>query len=510
MTDHLKLFTDDTSTATLPAPSEPTSLRRVQAAFTLATGWDLRTELVDDFDRLPGPAGEASAQRVRLVASAEAERLAIPRVERGRALELGDAIQTLASELRSARRAVRRREAELAAGVPVATHRDQREHLSARLTAILREAAAVLGLRSAAVYMLNGDTMHLKLRASWRLPHARLLAPARALDACPADVEALSDVAVTIESAEQAAAWRAPEACGAAICVRIISSTVPLGTLWFFGRKPRRIGARQQALARVVAGRIAAELEREVLLAETQALATLRSQMHEASSIARGDSRPAPCLEDWTLAGWTRYEASLGAAFHAWHAPRDTGAWLAIGECNGRRLTGAMRSAALGASLQALWRHTDSPSMLLAHANAQLFQREAGDAVATVAAARLNGGDEVRLSVAGDPCVLLVTESGAKELVEIESPLGLSGRLRPRERPIQVPRGAAVVLATSGVRDALDARGKLFGPRGIVRALRKAWSTKAQVLADALREHLETHTGDHTIADAAVVVACRR
>ncbi len=510
MNDQLKLFAADINTSTLTEPRELTALRQIHQAFTAATGWELRTELVDDFDVLPGfPRGE-SAQRVRLSASVEADRAGVPRVDRPRAHQLGVAIQGLTGELRETIRALRRREAELAAGVPVATHRDEREHLAARLTSILKDSAAILGFRSAAAYLLDGDTMQLKLRAYWNVPRSRLLAPPRSLESSAADVEALSDVAVAIDSEAQASAWRAPEPCGAAICVRIVSSTMPLGTLWFFGRRPRPIRPRQLALARVIAGRIAAELEREVLLAETQSLAGLRSQLQEAATSTIGDQRPAPQLENWSLAGWTRHEASIGAAFHAWHAPRDTGAWCAVGECNGRRVAGALRTAALAASLQSLWRQTESPSIVLGHANAQLFQRDAGDAVATIAAARLSGEDEVRLSVAGDPAVLLATENGAKELVDIEQPLGMSGRLRPRERKFRMPRGAALILTTSGVRDALDDRGRLFGPRGIVRAMRSAWSSKAQVLADALREHLDAHTRDHAIADCAATIICRR
>ncbi len=510
MTDHLKLFAAESNTSTLPAPRSGALLQTVQQAFTQATGWELQTELVDDFDVLPGATADGPPRRVRLAASAEADRAGVPRIERGRAQQLGVAIQNLAADLRRTQRALWQREAELAAGVPVSTHRDEREHLATRLTAVLKEGSRILGCHAAAVYMLDGNTMQLKLRTAWNIPRTRLLAPARSLDSATADVEALSDVAVAIESEEQAVAWRAPEPCAAAICVRIASSTMPLGTLWFFHRRPRAVRPRQLALARVIAGRIAAELEREVLLAETQSLVSLRGQLQESAQSSSAERRPAPQLDRWSIAGWTRQESGIGAAFHAWDAPQEASLWSAVGECNGRRLAAALRAAALSASLQASWRRTQSPAALLTHVNAQLLQRESGDAVATLAAARLTGEDKVLLSVAGDPCVLLLTETSAKELVGIEPPLGLAACLKPTECKFRLPRGAALVLATSGVRDALDARGRLLGAKGIVKALHSAWSTKSQVLADALGERLDAHTQQHTTTDCAAVIICRR
>lgn len=510
MSEHLKLFAADLLTSTLPAPRGDALCHHVRQAFTEATGWELQTELVDDFDLLPGMSTGGPPLRVRLAASAEAERTGCPRIEYAKAQQLGVAIQSLVGDLRQSQRAIWQREAELAAGVPVATHRDEREHLAARLTAVLKEGARILGCRAAAAYMLDGSTMQLKLRAAWNVPRGRLLAPARSLETAAADVEALSGVGVAIETEDQAVAWRAPEPSAAAICVRIESSTMPLGTLWFFSRRPRAVRPRQLALARVIAGRIAAELEREVLLAEIQSLASLRSQLQESAQASNTERRPAPQLDRWSIAGWTRQESGIGAAFHLWDAAREASVWTAVGECNGRRLTGALRAAALGASLHAIWPRTQSPAALLTHVNAQLMQRESGDAVASMAVARLANEDEVQLSVAGDPCVLLVNEHGAKELVDVEQPLGLASRWRPSERKLRLPRGTALVLATSGVRDALDARGRLFGAKGIVRALHSAWSGKSQVLADALAERLDAHTQQHATTDCSTVIICRR
>jgi hypothetical protein len=320
----------------------------------------------------------------------------------------------------------------------------------------------------------------------------------------------MSGSPVTLATSEQTTAWRAPEACGAAICVPISTSTLPLGTLWFFSLRERTFNARRIELARIVAGRVAAELEREVLLAETQRLSSLRNQLDEVARKSNSATHIPPQLDRWSIAGWTRRSTGIGSAFHAWDAARDATIWCAVGECGGRPLVGSHRASALAASVRAVWPRTKSPAALLTETNRLLWRRESGDAVATIAAARLTESGEVRLSCAGDPCVLLVTESGVRELVDIEPPLGLSGRLKPSERALQLPEGAALVLTTSGVRDALDERGKLFGAKGIADALRGANTSRAQTLADLLQDRLEAHLAPYCEADASAIVICRR
>ena len=51
-----------------------------------------------------------------------------------------------------------------------------------------------------------------------------------------------------------------------ASCVPVSSPTVPLGTLWFFSDRPREFTDMQTGLAELVSGRLAAELERTMLL----------------------------------------------------------------------------------------------------------------------------------------------------------------------------------------------------------------------------------------------------
>jgi len=101
---------------------------------------------------------------------------------------VGSALVGLLDELLEARRALWHREAELAAGVPVAPHPDEQGHLAARLEAVLRGGAEAVGCQAAAIYLLDEATTQLKLRSCCGLPFDRLTAPPRRLQGATADL----------------------------------------------------------------------------------------------------------------------------------------------------------------------------------------------------------------------------------------------------------------------------------------------------------------------------------
>jgi GAF domain-containing protein len=182
--------------------------------------------------------------------------------------QLADAILRLYGQLARARQIIRHRDAELAAGVPVVARADEPERFAHLLESILRGGAEACECQAAALYMLDNATTTLKLRASFGLPIERLMQPPRPLKGAIADLEALLGHAVALERASAFGPWRVPEEFAAALCVPVSSPTIPLGTLWFFSNHPRDFTDRQTNVAELVAGRLAAELERATLLAQ--------------------------------------------------------------------------------------------------------------------------------------------------------------------------------------------------------------------------------------------------
>ena len=152
--------------------------------------------------------------------------------------------------------------------MPVIARADDSEQLAELLESVLRAGAEACECQAAALYMLDDATTSLKLRSSVGLPVERLLQPPRPLKGAIADLEALLGHAVALERASAFGPWRVPEEFAAALCVPVSSPTIPLGTLWFFSDRPRDFTDRQTNLAELVAGRLAAELERTMLLAQ--------------------------------------------------------------------------------------------------------------------------------------------------------------------------------------------------------------------------------------------------
>ncbi len=189
----------------------------------------------------------------------------------------------LVNELFAARRALRDREAELAAAVPVKPHENEEHHLAQRLDATLRAGAQGIGCQAAALYLLDDATSELKLRAAWGLPLDRFTADARQLKEQMADLEALVGHAVALETrADMVGRWRPPEKAGAALCVPVSSPTMPLGTLWFFSQKERPFSDEQTNIAEVVAGKIASDLERAALVEQKTSGRELERQVAAA------------------------------------------------------------------------------------------------------------------------------------------------------------------------------------------------------------------------------------
>ena len=209
---------------------------------------------------------------------------------------LGSAVGKMLEELLATRHALWEREAELAAGVPVLGRPGNQKHLAARLEAVLRGGAQATRCHAAAVYLLDESTSNLKLRSSWGLPPQRLLDPPRPLRGAMADLEAMLGHAIVLEDAHLFEHWRLPEEFAAAVCVPIATPTTVLGTLWVYSRTKRAFTDHQTNILEVVAGRIAADLEREVLLKEGVDAAPKTPIGGRRTNPANPDPHPFPSI----------------------------------------------------------------------------------------------------------------------------------------------------------------------------------------------------------------------
>jgi serine phosphatase RsbU (regulator of sigma subunit) len=501
---------------------EPSSPLAVQiapllTAFERATGWELR------YEQTPAGIGEVWSTIIdggdqpdgRLV-------LASPSPEVGerattkatidlpQARPLALALGGLVGEINRLRNALRHREAELAAGVPIAARPNEEPHLAERLEAVLKGGAEAVGCVAAGLYLLDETTTELKLRAGFGLPQERLLAPARPLRGAVADLEALVGHAVVLEDTSLLPHWRPPENFPAAVCVPVSSPSIPLGTLWVFADQERDFTPEETNLLEIVAGRLAADLEREMLLAAgTQA--KQRDKQFDAAARWLSDRLPSvtPLLDDYDLAGWTRQGYEIGGDFHDWSVLPDGRLSLAVGDAEGVLLEAALGAASLHSAIKAHAGHPHTVGELMTRVNESLVAASAGDQRASLAYALIEPeSGTVELALAGTSIAIVVgpdnrmiTTTDAPRLGELAEATFDVDRLALRP-------GEVLVLVSGGVGSAADEAGQRIGEAAVAGLVAGYLRDSAKGLATRLRRLLDC--GQQIEHDMTVLVLKRR
>ena len=502
-TDYLKIFKEEPPEATAPRIEGSSCLTKVLTAFKRATGWSLQyvptaepsqpTDLTWSAPVNPGVGVPPGHLRLDPVDSAPAARgLTVdPKAVR----ELASALGGILAELLRTRHALWQREAELAAGVPLVPHPNEQKHLAARLEAVLRGGAQAVGCEAAGLYLLDEATSQLKLRSSWGLPRGRLADPARPLQGALADLEAMLGHAVVLNDAALMSRWSPPEDFPAAVCVPVSSSTTILGTLWVFSNQKRDFNDRQTNIIEVVAGRLAADLEREMLLREGIDGAQLKRQLAAAERTQRNQLPTIPpLLDSWDLAGWTAQAQPVGGDFFDWFGLPDGLVAAAVGDVMDRGLEAALSASAVKAALRSHGQYQREADTLLQRINLTLWTGSAGDQFASLFCGLLETATgRVRYATAGHPAVVLVRPGGWESLSRPTAPLGESPESSYRQEECLLQPGEALVIFTDGFRDAVDRHGKPLGEGGIAEPLASRLNVSAKELVTIARDRLEAH-----------------
>lgn len=519
-THQLRVFPDLSGPAEDSRPMCPAvgSLPAVLEAFHQVTGWHLRYLPAEtsnagrpDLSAPESPGVGVPLGQLRLAADATQSGDAAPAIDRGRAQMLASSVSDMLSELLHTQRALGHREAELAAGVPVATHVDEQGHLAERLEAVLQGGAEAVGCQAAALYLLDEATTQLKLRSCWALPLDRLTDPPRRLQGALADLEAMLGHAVVLDDHVSLRYWNPPEDFAAAVCVPVSSPTCILGTLWFFADRRRGFSEQETNILEVVAGRIAADLEREVLRREGIEAARLKRQLAAVERIQRGQLPSiSPLLDGWELAGWTQQAESVGGDFYEWFGLPGGLLAVAVGDALDCGLEAAFAATALKAALRAHAPYHREAQETLARLNLTLWTGSAGDQYASMFLGLIETGTgRVSCASAGRTVALLLRPGGWTP-IEADGPrLGESPESEFDPFGCELVPGEALVLMTDGLIQASDASGKALGAKGVAKVLLPKLHLSAEHLAQAIRATLGLEETAANIADRTLLVIKR-
>jgi len=424
---------------------------------------------------------------------------------------MGSAVAELFGEMMHLRHALWQREAELAAGVPLVPLEDEEKHLAERLEAVLKGGAEAVGCDAAALYMLDDATTELKLRSSWGLPFDRLIEPARRLQGEFADLEALLGHAVVLEDTAVMKRWKVPEDFPAAVCVPVSTPTMLLGTLWVFSSKKRNFTDQETNMLEVVSGRLASDLEREMLMRVgidgaqlmKQVGVAERMQQHQLPSIS-------PVLDGWELAGWTDQAQTLGGDFYDWFSLPDGMLAVAVCDTLEQGLPAAMAANTVKAALRSHAQYHDDAEQVLKKANLTLWTGSAGDQFAKVFCGLIDTiTGRVNYASAGVLAKIVLRPDGWESLGHSFPPLGECPETDYESLDYVLQPGEALLVFTDGVRDALDGEGRPLSEAGLADPLFHLLGLSAKEMLSAARDILRHHTAGSQPDDRTILVIKR-
>jgi GAF domain-containing protein len=454
----LKLHGDDASDGERFEGEPFSGLGEMCDAFSAATGWPLRYESGAELRQDPvlkwsapvNPGVGIALGHLRIGLGELAGRPTAQRTPKP-AQRLAGQIANLLGELAAARRTVWNREAELAAGVPVVARTDEPEQLVTRLRSVLRAGAKACDCQAAALYMLDEGTSELKLRSAWGLRVDRLMQPARPLEGAMADLEALLGHAVALERASSFGPWHVPEEFPAALCVPVATTATPVGTLWLFSDHERDFTSIHTELAELTAGRLAAELERAMLItAQIKSIEALR-EIDAARRLQQSQWPQSIRLidEGWELAGRISAAGQLSGAFYDWQWLTGDELAIAVGEANQPGFAGALTAAALRSAIRTQTEHGIRPGELLERLSCPIWLTSAGDESASLFFALLDlRSGTMRYSWAGRPAAFLYAADSSEIPLAKRPPLGIDADQRFAEQTVTIVPGKTLLLAS--------------------------------------------------------------
>ena len=515
---HLKLYPEQPPETDRPGIETFGSLPEFLKAFEQSTGWSLRYEAgpvpANDLTwSAPVSPGDGTTLGHLRLDSPDSERTGSDTtpVDRETARTLAAALAGMLDEWMRTRHALWQREAELAAGVPLVPHPEEEKHLAARLQAVIQGGAEAVDCQAAALYLLDDATTELKLRSSWGLPFDRLTAPARRLQGSLADLEALLGHAVVLKDTDLMRHWKVPEDFAAAVCVPVSTPTTLLGTLWVYSVERRDFDDRQTNVLEMAAGRVAADLEREMLLCEGIDGAKLKRQMAAAERFQRHQLPTiSPLLDGWDLAGWTAQAEAVGGDFHDWFCLPDGLLTVVVGDAMDRGLEAAMSAGVLKAALRAHGQYHREAEPVLRRANLTLWTGSAGDQYATAFYGLIETATgRMCYCSAGWPTAIVLRGDGWESLSHPSPPLGESPEVDYEQFGYHLQPGEAILLLTAGFRDAVDMHGQPLGEAGVAEPLVGRLDLSADQLLSLAREHLAAHAVSPDHEDCTMLVIKR-
>ncbi|MBN2296803.1 MAG: serine/threonine-protein phosphatase, partial [Pirellulales bacterium] len=258
--------------------------------------------------------------------------------------------------------------------------------------------------------------------------------------------------------------------------------------------------------------RIAADLEREMLLHEGVDGARLKRQAEAAARMQRGGlPSVSPLLDGWQTAGWTAQANSLGGDFFDWFSLPEGRLAIAVGDALNEDMEAALSAAVVRAAVRSHAQYHRDAHRLLSNVNLTLWTGSAGDQSANLFCGLVDTSTgQVRFASAGQVSVVLLGADGWKSLSQPSAALGISPESTYQPQEYELREGESLLIFSNGFRDAVDQEGRSLGESGLGDPLAPlAIGMSADEIVDLARDRLESHALRPENSDRTVMVIKR-
>jgi hypothetical protein len=297
----------------------------------------------------------------------------------------------------------------------------------------------------------------------------------------------------------------------------VSTATVPLGTLWVFCDRVREFSAQETNLLEIVAGRIASDLEREMLLVEA-AKAKARQQQQVAAARWLAQRRPTvpPCIEDYQVAGAAPSE-ELQGSFYDWFGLPDGSLLVVAGHAPGQGWEAALAATAVQAALRAHADRVADPAALLAATSATLQAASPGEEGASLVAVQVRSGDG-SVKVAGAGTFTLWNREGDRWQARLHQrpalgmePDAQTGGFLEAEYPLVIGQTLAVSVGSGGQGRTASVAARGLRAKAATAARRSKQASNRGCSAEQLLASLKQAMGRGRLApDQAGIIVIRR
>ncbi len=391
---------------------EQNSVSEFWDAYADATGWR-----VDGDQRHES---KTTLRRVDKVTGTKAKKTSRPAVSKQNAQALAEVASALAKQLQQTNETLLKQSVELAARAAIVSE-EKRGTLAKEIRESLANAAVACRCDAAAICLLDDDTEFLTTRSVFGLPETRLSSPPRELRAARGDLESMVRGVVAISDLNESAidTWNCPEPAASAICVSILNSDVPVGTLWLYSQNQVDFGPADEAAAKLAASIIASKLSRAAAIprsTKTHHAAAISDLAHWQFASMPTGARVAP---GWRVDGMVESSREWATGWHAWDVLPDGTLMLAIAEAEEETVGGAMTAAIARAALTAHTGYRHTPRQLLQRISDTLWQSNTVDQLTSLLYARVDPETgEGEVATAGSINAMIGSRYGHRPVID--------------------------------------------------------------------------------------------